>query len=160
MTGQKRCRLHGGASPQAMRKGAERAAESRLRAEVARMDAGPIDDPVKWLQDVAGEVSQWLALCRGHLDHATSVDESAAIVHLYERALSRAVDTAEKVVRLGIDRQWLDAREMKLAEETAGQFRRVLERVVTALADAHGFTITPAEMAAVVTAALDAEQLT
>ena len=129
MTGQARCRLHGGRSPQAMHKAAERQLEERLTAQVATMAGEPITDPVRWLQDVAGEVAQWLRLCRAQLDRATSVEESGAVVYLYERALGRALDASDRMTRLGVTAEFLDARQARIGEQQAAEFVALLDAV-------------------------------
>ena len=58
-----RCRMHGGASPQAKAKAAERVAVAKAEVEVARLgarrDIHPADALVELVQFTAGEVAYW-----------------------------------------------------------------------------------------------------
>lgn len=156
MRGQARCRMHGGSSPQARAKGAERAAEASLRAEVDVLAQQPVTDPVKWLQDVAGEVDQWLRLCREHLSEAVSVEESGATIRLYERALGRALDAADRMNRLGIDTKFLENHQARIGQAQASQFIALLNAALARL------DLTPEQRDQVpgaVTAAIDTLEL-
>lgn len=63
MQGQKRCRMHGGMAPQALRKAAERMASTDAARQVAvwggRVDVNPAEALLELVQGKAAEVAYW-----------------------------------------------------------------------------------------------------
>lgn len=109
--GQVRCKHHGGASPQAKRKAAERVLESQVQHAIAGMDIEPVTNPLTALSQVAGEIIAWKDLMATHVaglkdklryegEHAEQIRGE---VLLYERAMDRAVAVLAQIARLKID---------------------------------------------------------
>lgn len=123
------CPAHGGSAPATRRRARERAAEAELTALAARLDSGPVADPVAWYSQVAGEVNDFLTVCRERLTALASLDYRDAagvegvrsVVTLYERALDRAEKTASNLIRLGIEAKATAARERE-AHSVAAAF--------------------------------------
>ena len=69
MAGQKRCRMHGGATPIALEKAKARLAEAAALAEVeafgGRRDVTPAEALLELVQSKAAEVAYWQRLVRG-----------------------------------------------------------------------------------------------
>lgn len=107
----RRCRLHGGSSPQAQQK----AEQARLEFQIGRAAqelgiAAAVDNPLHALQQLAGEVLQWKNLCRRLLDDLNDVGYSGmtgeqvhAKVMVWERALDRSITALATLARLNID---------------------------------------------------------
>lgn len=105
------CGTHGGRAPHVRAAANARVLELRLRGEVQAAGWEPVTDPVGFFQDVAGEVRAFLDLCRSELTHLSKLDyrdgrgteDVKAAVAVYERALDRAVNTADHMVARGIE---------------------------------------------------------
>ncbi len=118
------CALHGGKAPAVARRARERVLEARINGELHRQGWEPVNDPVAWYTDVAGEVRAFLALCRDALGKLNALDQQTrdgedvrALVGLYERALDRAQRTADNMTSRGIE-----ARAADRVNEQAAQF--------------------------------------
>lgn len=141
MRGATRCRQHGGASPNAQAKAAERLLEAKIAGELRQLAIEPVTNPVRRLAELGGEVLVWLELCRANLEHLRSWEYSdlkesmdvRPLVAVYERALDRAVSTMERMARLGLDaetlRRQLQIEAERPSREQAQAFARVLQAV-------------------------------
>ncbi len=117
------CSMHGGKSPGVMRRARERVIEARINGELHQQGWEPVNDPVAWYTDVAGEVRAFLALCRDALGQLNTLDQRTregedvrALVSLYERALDRAQRTADNMTSRGIEGRALANAQRDAAE--------------------------------------------
>lgn len=143
--GQRVCRMHGGASPAAREKAAERLLEARIRGELQQAEIRPVTNPIGELATLGGEVLVWLDLCRRNLEHlhsweytdAKGVEDVRAYIAVYERALDRAVVTMERMARLGLDaetlRRQLQIEAERPSREQAAGLQRILSAVLAGL---------------------------
>lgn len=128
--GQLRCKLHGGASPQARRKQSERVLEKQVEHAIAGMDIKPVENPLIALSHLAGEIIAWKDLMAAHVaklrdklryegEHAEQIRGE---VLLYERSMDRAVAVLAQIARLKIDE-----RLAAINEAQVKQMSRILE---------------------------------
>jgi hypothetical protein len=136
MLGQNVCRMHGGKSPQAMRKAALRVIEGEALAAVSKFGAmRPVTDPLSALQEVVGElvaVKDWI---RGRVElidaeiMRTTDDKMAEQMRAewtaYTGMLNSCVNGLATLGKLNIDER------MAKIDET------MAEHIITALK--HGF---------------------
>lgn len=121
---QKRCPLHGGNLP-GPRIAAEKARiEEEIGRAAQRLGVAPaVEDPLRALQQLAGEVVQWKNLCREHLDGITNmastsdmgVETVRAEIVVWERALDRAITALATLARLNIDERLARIEEQQAA---------------------------------------------
>ncbi len=150
------CRMHGGSSPQAKAKAAERVAVAKA-AKTMRLFAAPVDiDPahalLELVQWTAGEVRYWRAeveriavdepanLTWGRTSHTegegpqgyVNQDTTEAVPHIAYRMLTDAQDRLAKYAAAAL-RAGVEERRVRLAEDqgalVAGVIRRILERL-------------------------------
>jgi hypothetical protein len=113
-----RCKLHGGSTP-THRKAA---VEQQARAELARLDLPPVEDPLSELARVCGQVLGWKdmlaekvnALASLRYENEAGGEQLRAEVALWERALDRCERFLTAMARLNIDE-----RLAKISEERA-----------------------------------------
>ena len=120
-----RCKLHGGSTP------THRAAavEQQARAELARLDLPPVDDPLSELARVCGQVLGWKDMLAEKVNGLSSLryegegsgEQLRAEVALWERALDRCERFLTAMARLNIDE-----RLAKISEERAEMIITVL----------------------------------
>lgn len=134
--GEKRCKNHGGASPQAKRKAAERVLEEQVKHAIEGMDIKPVENPLTALSQLAGEIIAWKDLMAIHVvrlkdtlrygtEHAEQIRGE---VLLYERGMDRAVAVLAQIARLKIDE-----RLAAINEAQVKQMSRILEGALDAL---------------------------
>lgn len=132
MSGGERCRMHGGASPQAKTAAVRRQVEGEARALLAELGVTPVDDPLAALLRLGGQVLAWqeaTAALVNQLDHIRyqggSGEQLRAEVQLYERAMDRAASVLSAIARLRIDE--------RLAEVTQRQAEAVIGAIEAGL---------------------------
>lgn len=123
-----RCRVHGGATPQAKLKAATIQLERNIGLAVEAMGIAPVKNPLLELQTVAGRVTAWLDVCQQYLSvvsgmgYSTEAGEQVrAEILVWERALDRAVATLATLAKLNIDAR-LAAIEERQAEQVEAAF--------------------------------------
>ena len=132
---QKRCRMHGGTSPNAKARVVREETSQKMASAVAIHNLGPVHDPLTALKDLAGEVVGWKDAMREQveglqsLSYSTEYGETAkAIVQLFERSLDRATTVLSTIARLNIDE--------RLAAVTERQARMIEDAFFAALDEA------------------------
>ena len=110
MAGATRCRLHGGASPQALHAAHLRVVERQALAVIDREGIEPMVDPLSALQQLAGEalrlkeyVGERLAALEQLRYEGRAGEQLRSEVALFERALDRAQKFALDLAKLDID---------------------------------------------------------
>lgn len=104
------CVAHGGKAPQVKAKAKQRVAEQQARAELARLNLAPVDDPLTALAGVTAEVLAWKDNLAAKVNELTSLrykteggEQLRAEVALWERALDRCERFLTAMARLNID---------------------------------------------------------
>lgn len=105
--GHGRCKLHGGSTPSHRAAAVEHAA----RAELARLNLPPVDDPLSALAQVTAEVVAWKDMMAAKVNELTSLryegegsgEQLRSEVALWERALDRCERFLTAMARLKID---------------------------------------------------------
>lgn len=108
------CRNHGGGLPlvrnAADRRVREAKVEKQMLRALTRQEIQPVDDPLRALQELAGEALVWKDLLARHVAKLKSPryrnqfgEQLRAEVVVYERALDRAGELLAKIARLNID---------------------------------------------------------
>jgi hypothetical protein len=105
-----RCRLHGGSTRSQSKGAVDALVEERARAVLARLDAGPVSNPLAELQQLAGRVLAWeraigqMVNELGSLRYETDFGEQLrSEVALLERAMDRCERILVAMARLDID---------------------------------------------------------
>lgn len=100
------CYMHGGRTAKA----AERVIEQRARAELARLNLTPVDDPLSALAGVTAEVLAWKDQIAAKVNDLTTLrysteggEQLRAEVALWERALDRCERFLTAMAKLNID---------------------------------------------------------
>lgn len=118
-----RCRMHGGASPQAKTAAERRQTEADVHKLLADLDVTPVGDPFTTLLRLAGQVLSWqeaTASLVNQLENiryqgANGAEQLRAEVGLYERALDRAASVLTAIARLNIDERLVQITERQAA---------------------------------------------
>ena len=107
MAGATRCRLHGGASPQARQAARLRLVERQALAVIDRERIAPMVDPLSALQQLAGEALRLKEYFGERLEalryEGHAGEQLRSEVALFERALDRAQKFALDLAKLDID---------------------------------------------------------
>jgi hypothetical protein len=127
---QKRCKLHGGASPQAVAQERARDLEDEARGVFADLDVTPVDNPLAALSQLAGEVLAWKDLLSQHVARlqdsfryeGEAAEQIRGEVLLYERGMDRALQVLAAISRLKIDERLAAIEQAKVQ-----QMARILE---------------------------------
>lgn len=118
------CKMHFGNSPSGITKAAREQLDRDLNGLLERLGAPePVANPLLRLRILAGEIDQWLDVCRskvrsleGHFTIETFAqgEQIRAIVREYTLALERAVKVHADIVRLNIDDRLVAVEEAHL----------------------------------------------
>lgn len=137
-----RCRMHGGATPRALVAANRRVLETRIQGELEARGWDPVTDPVAAYADLAGETWQWKEIARERIaeldqlttvNQVTGVDETRALVQVYERALDRAQRSLTDMLRIGLTAEHLRQARERPTLDQAQTFQRVLDRLLEQL---------------------------
>lgn len=122
-----RCRKHLGNAPTVARAAERERVEAGVRAELARLDVVPVDNPLAELQKLAGQVLAWkdaIGEMVNRLDEIRYEDEHGgeqlrAEVALFERAMDRCERVLVAMARLNIDQRlaWITQEQARLTNE-------------------------------------------
>ena len=125
MRGSNRCDFHGGKSPQARRKAAERLLEQRAQSVLAELgeDIEPIRDPLTALEEVAGQVMALVGLLKGKVSELTEIRYSSGMgleqvrseLSVYLSALTRAESVLGRIISLDLEGRRVTIEEAKVA---------------------------------------------
>lgn len=129
-----RCRKHLGNSPTVAKAAERERLEHEVRAELARLDVQPVDDPLRELQQLAGQVLAWKDAIGRLVNDLESIryegefgEQLRSEVALFERAMDRCERVLVAMARLNIDE-----RLVKISE---AQGHLVVEVMQAALAE-------------------------
>jgi hypothetical protein len=134
--------MHGGSAPRALAKANRRVIEARIQGELEARGWDPVTDPVAAYADLAGETWQWKEIARERIaeldqlttvNQVTGVDETRALVQVYERALDRAQRSLTDMLRIGLTAEHLRQARERPTLDQAQTFQRVLDRLLEQL---------------------------
>jgi hypothetical protein len=125
-----RCRKHLGNSPTVARAAERERVEHEVRAELARLDVVPVDNPLEELQKLAGRVLAWEKVIGGLVNGLSAIryesehggEQLRAEVALLERAMDRCERVLVAMARLNVDE-----RLVRVSEKQAAQVVDVLK---------------------------------
>ena len=125
MRGSNRCDFHGGKSPQAQRKAAERLLEQRAQAVLAALgeDVAPVTDALTALEDIAGQVMALVGLLKTKVAQLTEIRYSSGMgleqvrseLSVYLSALTRAESVLGRIISLDLEGRRVTIEEAKVA---------------------------------------------
>ncbi|WP_286690023.1 MULTISPECIES: HGGxSTG domain-containing protein [unclassified Aeromicrobium] len=152
MRGQRRCRMHGGSSPQARKAGerrlATRAAVAELNAVLAHEGLKPIEDPYNEMALLASEARAFQAACAQRVNALNAIryeasgagtEQTRAEVALYERSMDRAGKFLDVLMRSGFEE-----RRVRVTEEQARQMALIIQEILGRLGlDARQAALVP-----------------
>ena len=133
------CIKHGGATPQARKAAAMRAAEEKAAKLLIEFGAAPVVNSLEELQRLAGEIVAWKDTCRKmvndlhireeglRFESSQRLEQVRSEVVLWERSLDRAASVLTALVRLGLDERLVGVKE-KTAENIAASLAAALAK--------------------------------
>lgn len=137
LAGASRCRLHGGASPQAQIAAKRRLVEADARATLAYEGITPIDDPIVELGKLANEITGMksaLAQRVAALDSPVFTDAfGSEQVHAEIRLYNESLDRCIKILDL-LGRHDLESRLVRVQEDNGRLFQYIIAGVLESLA--------------------------
>lgn len=154
ITGAAVCRVHGGRAPQVRTAAAARAAEQRAMRELRRRGYDPVTDPLRKLQEVAGETEALKTLfseAAGRLredewryKHPHAGEQVRGERQLYTRYLLQLGELLVKINKLDVDDRIYRITEAQ-ATHVAAVVERALQRLplpADSLTDAREFIVS------------------
>lgn len=123
------CKLHGGATPNGRKAAHTKQVQQQAAKELAKLNVEPVEDPLRELAALAGQVVAWKNVMAEKVNELTSLRYTGGIgteqlrseVALFERALDRCGQFLTSMARLNIDE--------RLARITEQQQERVVAAV-------------------------------
>src|SRR5688572_12445417 len=106
MSGQRVCRMHGGKSPGAIERAAERQAEEKAGKVLAKVwdrDAAPVVDAVAAMQQLAGRLAHAVDVLGDRVEH-DDLDGPTALA--WQRVVRELRQLLEAMERLGIAQRY------------------------------------------------------
>ena len=124
-----RCPIHGGRGPQAVNRAAERGLEGEISALLEGQDVAPVNNPLRALSELLGEVTAVKDSFRDRVDELRSLtvedqlgrEDVRALLGAYERSLDRLGKLLVDASRLNLDSR-IVAVEQAVAVSAARQF--------------------------------------
>lgn len=135
--GGKRCKMHGGGTPQARKAAARNVAERKARKTLAEVgEYVPVENPLTELAQVAGRARAFMEILEGHVatlqnlaqDNPSGPDSAHVELQLYERAMDRTGRLVEALAKLNIDE-----RLATISERQADAVIAAIEAALTAV---------------------------
>jgi hypothetical protein len=158
--GTKRCKMHGGLTPQVKQAGVVRVLEAQVKGQLRQQGWEPVTDPIRHYAELGGEVLAFKDLCRARINELEGrwevpaegfvAEDTKAAVQLYERALDRADKILASMLRIGLDAEALRQSRERPSREQAETLAAILAQV---LADPR-VSVQPGQANAVVIDAL------
>jgi hypothetical protein len=113
-----RCRKHLGNAPTVAKAAERERLEYEARAELARLDVKPVDNPLAELQKLAGQALAWKDAIGSMVNDLKSIryengfgEQLRAEVELFERAMDRCERVLVAMARLNIDERMVKISE-------------------------------------------------
>lgn len=123
------CHWHGGAAPQVQRAAHQELVRRQIVQAREILDAAPITDPLRALQELAGQVVEWknaladrVSLHQLRYESNISTEQIRGEVQLLERAMDRCNTVLATIAKLNIDE-----RLARIDEATAVMVVRAIE---------------------------------
>lgn len=109
--GAKRCRYHGGGTPQARKAAARNVAEAKARKALSEVgEFAPVENPLTELAAIAGRARAFMEILEGHVAtltdlslHTPNGEQVRAELQLYGQAMDRTGRLVEALAKLNID---------------------------------------------------------
>ena len=141
LKGGKRCRQHGGASPQALAAASQRVLEAKVRGEATKRGWNPITDPLAAFADIAGQAWAWMEICRELVNELQTweaknyqgTEEIRARIGVYERSMDRMIKVLADMIKLGLDAAALQQAKERPSREQAETFNQILTHILNGL---------------------------
>jgi hypothetical protein len=130
------CGVHGGRAPQVKAAAEQRILDERAAAELARLDAPPVGNPLEELARLAGQAVAWKDAMAGKVNQLNDAvrfesklgqEQLRSELLLWERALDRCTNVLVAMAKLRIDER-LAAIEERKTEIVAAAVREALAR--------------------------------
>lgn len=139
ITGGNRCYIHGGSSPQAKAKAAERIAEQRARRYLADLggDVAPVTDPIGELERLGGQAVALVDLLRGVVSELQELryramglgaEQVRGELQAYMAAMARAESILGRIVSLNLDERRTRIQEAQV-EQVLAAIGRALDQL-------------------------------
>jgi hypothetical protein len=135
--GGKRCKMHGGGTPQARKAAARNVAERKARKTLAEVgEFAPVENPLTELAQVAGRARAFMEILQSHVErledlsqgNLTGPDAARVELQLYERAMDRTGRLVEALAKLNIDE-----RLVTISERQADAVIAAIDAALTAV---------------------------
>jgi hypothetical protein len=134
--GAKRCRFHGGGTPQARKAAKMATAEARARKQLGQVgEFSPVENPLTELAQIAGRARAFMEILEGHVAtltdlslHTPNGEQVRAELQLYGQAMDRTGRLVEALAKLNIDE-----RLVTISERQADAVIAAIDAALTAV---------------------------